>query len=271
PVRAGAVTIPVEEALRLAPDEAERIRPYHPARDWRARARLEDLCPGTRVGALRRRGTPRPEVGGPDQSGRRWVYEQGDSLAGYLQIHLDPGEGTLTGAFDLARPNALAALVRHGLGELLRCRIDRAVGRFPFDPAVEAALVTAGVGYVLHELFTAPAGNMLLLVDLPALVEAAAPEWTRRLAEAGGARDELVLELAAGEQEARVAIGPDGVAPTRAPADARLAAPVREMLLLILGYRGPRELGTTIECPPDVLPTVERFIRRVPTATGPLG
>lgn len=272
PVRAGAATIAFADSLRI--DEADQacLRPYHPARDWSERARLEGAFLHPHLGALLPSQAPRPSTGAPDRSGLHWVYDAGDGLRGWVGTWASGDEAQIHGAFDPAHPSAAAALLKRVLTEVSRQGYREVLGRLPFSPALEAALVRGGVGFIQREVFTAPAGNMLLLSDLGTFVEAAAPEWSRRLA-AAGCGFSGVLRLCVGDEEAYLRVTATAVQTVAARSAAlTVTFEPREFLLCAMGYRGFGEVASTLD---GDAPTARAMLAalwpRVATASGPLG
>ncbi len=272
PVRAGAATIAFADSVRT--DEADEacLRPYHPARDWAERARLEATFLQTYLGALLPVQAAGPATGGPDRTGLHWVYDAGDGLRGWVGTWASGDEAQLHGAFDPAHPSAAAALLKRVLREVSRQGYREVLGRLPFCPALEAALVRGGVGFVQREVFTAPAGNLLLLADLGPFVAAATPEWSRRLA-AAACPFSGVLRLCVGGQEAYLRLAATGCEPVPAQTAAlSLTCEPREFLLCALGYRGFGEVAGTVEGDSAAArATLAALWPRVATASGPLG
>jgi len=275
PARAGAATIPPEEYLALPSDEEARIRPYEPGRDWRKRWELYKCFNRGLIGPIAEPSSPRPESGGPDESGLRWVYEE-DGLRGYVFAHRSGDEAEIHGAFDLSHPSALPSLVRKILIELRRRDTRRVLGRLPFDHEVERRLVEGGVGFLLREVCSYPASNMLLLIDLKRFVEAAAPEWSERMRRRIGSPPWTgKVELRVGGQAAEVEISSEGVGAVegRSEPDVSLAFDPRDFLLMALGYRGFDEIAGSIRghIPSRLASLLSALFRREPTAAGPLG
>jgi predicted N-acetyltransferase YhbS len=260
----------------------ERIRPYDPGRDWEECCRLHDRfhagCTATLVG---RQPSVQP-AGGADPTRPRWVFADGTGLRAYVFARQQ--EGTLEiddAAGDPGRLEALAAVLRHVLSEAGSPEgrspggVDRAVAGLPFDENVARALIEAGVDVELRELQGACEGNMLLLLSLPRLAEAAAPEWSRRVREAGAATWIGVLELRVGDQAVKLALTPEEVtiAPCLRKPDVQLEVPARAFLLALLGYRSWDEVACQArgERPPSLTNALRQLFPRQPCAIGPLG
>lgn len=220
----------------------------------------------TRLGALRP-SEPREETGAPDSSGLRWSYLEDGGLRAVGVASIAGEEGTIQATAELDHPRALAAVTRRLLLELRRRGVREAVGRLPFDARIEALYDAAGVGYVLREVATQPAGNMLLLADLPGLVAAAEPEWRARLADAGIASGPVLRLRSPDAGEAQVALT------DRTDGEVQVLLRPREMLLLLLGYRAWSELRDRVAEPVATRhePFLTALFTRQPTATGPLG
>lgn len=266
----GARQLGPEAYLRLDDETAPHVRPYHPERDWSERGRLERLQNDGLLGAYAAPEEVVPESGPPDASKLRWVYEEQGRLHAVVYAYVNPTESSLYAWADPRHPRALGATVRRALLELAERGVAEAQGRLPFDTRVESALIRGGVGFIQREVYTAPAGNMMLVVNLAKLAAAAVPEWSRRVA---GTSWRGVLDLRAGDQSVKLAVSAAGMAVTHQPATAALRLGPREFLLMALGHRSFAELRPALaETPSEALtPLLTTLFPRVPTAAGPLG
>ncbi|HEX29541.1 TPA: GNAT family N-acetyltransferase [Candidatus Poribacteria bacterium] len=274
PARAGAMTLQPEEFLALTPEKGE-IRAYEPRRDWPDRRRLYDLFNRARTGSIVEGTPPRPEEGGPDRSGLRWVYEEEGKLHGYIFAHVHGEEADIHGAFDLSHPSALPSLMRKILLELYRRGVKHILGRLPFDHAVENKLVEGGIYFILRELNSYPASNMLLLIDLKRFLRAVTPEWSRRLRRIDISPPWMgTFEIRVEDQAAKIAVTEKGIKVEEESAPkCVLDLGRRDFLLLALGYRGFDELRGAVrsEIPESLAALLSLLFRREPVATGPLG
>ena len=276
PIGAGAKTMTPDVFLGPSSEERVRLRPYEPGRDWMARCRLYDLFNGGRTGSMVESRPPSPQSGGLDQTGLRWIYDDGNSVRAYAFANMT---GTSVEIYDFAgdfsHPQALAAVVKRVLWEAVRKGAKQALGRLPFDNRVEQALVDGVVPYVLREIQSAPASNMIRVVNLPLLLEAVSPEWTRRLAAAGGVGWTGVLEFQVQDQTGKVELTSRGATPAEegASSDARLTFGPRGFLLAALGHRDFCEVAHQIcgDLSASLDNTLRILLRREPCASGPLG
>ena len=276
PVGAGASTMTPDVFIAPSDEERARLRPYAPGRDWPQRCRLYDLFNAGRTGAMVESRPPSPQSGGPDSTGLKWIYDDGTGVHAYAFASMT-GESVEIHDFagDFAHPQAMAAVVKRVLWEAVRKGAKQALGRLPHDDRVEQALVGGAVPYTLREIQSAPASNMTRVIALPLLVEAASPEWTRRLATSGAAGWTGVLELQVQGQAARLALSARGVTPAEEGAgpDARLTFGPRGFLLALLGHRDFCEIADQVsgELTPSLANTLRVLFRREPCASGPTG
>ncbi|MBM3210864.1 hypothetical protein FJZ33_01505 [Candidatus Poribacteria bacterium] len=66
------------------------------------------------------------------------------------------------------------------LREAAKRGVQRATGRIPYDPLLQKLLIDASVPFSLQELQSAPASNMMMVVNLKELLKTIAPELNRR-------------------------------------------------------------------------------------------
>lgn len=191
-VRGGGRGIPGSEIYADPGEWPGSVRPYDPSRDYEDRARLRWEFDHARSGALvvsREAEAPRHPAP-PDPEALSWVYEREGEVLGFLhavESPLEPGPETVFTIADFAYasdfPDAAGALVRMLLSRVCEHEPARVISRLPFDEAVAEALQLAGVAHRRVEMFQAVAGNMILVADLPAMLEAVAPELSRRIAD----------------------------------------------------------------------------------------
>ena len=191
-VRGGVQTLQPDEYLQPPKGFRGRIVPYDPARHHDGRVRLHEALNRTRSGSIVIAWGPAPSGGkaDPDTTGLRLACEIEGEVAGYVFAFERPADHTAfeaqveigETAFDYEHPEALGALIAQVLRVAHERGAKRATGRLPFDERVESALRAAGVPYHLVEIHTAPASNMIRIVDLLALLKRIAPELEARLA-----------------------------------------------------------------------------------------
>ena len=106
-------------------------------------------------------------------------------------------------------------------------------------------------------------------------MEAVSPEWTRRLAAAGGAGWTGVVEFQVQGQSAKVELSARGAAPAEegAKPNARLNIGPRGFLLTMLGHRDLCEVADQVsgDLTPSLANILRILFRREPCASGPLG
>ncbi len=274
PIGAGAGRLMPEIFLKPSDEEMARVRPYEPGRDWLQRCDLYDLFNGGRTASMIEGRPASPQAGGPDPTGLRWVYDDAGVRAyAFANLKESLAEIYDTGG-DLAHPQAYAAVVKRALWEAVLKGARQAQGRLPHDGRLEAAFVRGGVPYILRELQTAPASNMICTVDLGRFVEAVSPQWTLRLASASVSW-KGVLELRVQDQKASLALTPEAVSPAAAHAtpDVSLTFAPRAFLLAVLGHRDWGEIARQVEgrVSAALAQTLSVLLRREPCASGPLG
>jgi hypothetical protein len=161
-------------------------------RHYEGRARLHEAFNRDRTGSavVSFGAPPQRHEAKPDDTGLRLACEIGGELAGYTFAFARPADHTAfeaqveigETAFDYDKPEALGALVAQVLRVAHGRGAKRVTGRLPFDERVESALRAAGIPYHLVEIHTAPASNMVRIVDLLGMLEGIAPELEARLA-----------------------------------------------------------------------------------------
>ncbi|MCX7597283.1 MAG: GNAT family N-acetyltransferase [Armatimonadetes bacterium] len=211
PLEFGMSAITAEEAHRLPPDMAGRVRRYHPARDWAACMKLWEEMYRCRTGAVVREiNYAVPPTAGPDPQGLCFVYDD-RGVRGYVFAHRNP-EGRVfrpcearilvsEAAYKQDRPEALWAPMRALAAEAARLNCPRILARLPFDARVEEALLEGGLTFRRCELMGGTAGNMICLLNLPGLLQAILPELQRRVSQAGF-RARVVLQVMVERQQA---------------------------------------------------------------------
>ena len=276
PIGAGAATLTPEEFLRPSPEDEACLRPYTLPDDWDARGQLYHRFSAGHTGALVQEGSAAARGGGADASGLRWVYSDAAWPAAYAFASLDGESAEIhDAAGDPARPRALGVVIRRVLWEAARRGARTAIGRLPFDLGVQDALMAAGVPFVLREVQSAPASNMLLLVSLRRFVEDALPQWNGRLRDAGGPHWHGLLHLRVCEQGVPLLFTPEGIALVEGDdhPDLSLVFPARAFLLGALGLRGWEEIASSVAGRPPraLVPALAALFRRAPVVGGALG
>jgi len=250
PVKAGAATIPAEEIFRLPADLPGVMRSYDMGRDIIRHGDLSELFNGTRSGAfLRDRETEAKIAANPppaESDPLRVVYEVDGEMQGYALSHTaDPNPHvsrpsiTISDiAIDPAHPEALVALIKHILSEAHRRSLSLVMARMPFDETLFAILRAERIEFRLVEQNEGIASNMMRIIDLEALLRAAAPELSANLAEAGIEKflPPVTLEIAVNGQRAglEIAHGKVSATPSAAP-DARLKLDQGTLIKLLFG------------------------------------
>jgi len=168
-----------------------RVAPFDPVRHHEGRVRLHEAFNRNRTGSavVSFGEPPQRSEAQPDTTGLRLACEIRGELAGYVFAFARPADHTAfeaqveigETAYDFGKPEALGALVAQVLRVAHQQGARRATGRLPFDERVEQALRSAGIPFHLVEIHTAPASNMIRIVDLLGLLERIAPELEARL------------------------------------------------------------------------------------------
>jgi hypothetical protein len=211
----------------------------------------------------------------------RFVYERDGVVWGYLfateyDEEPSPFEAKVTigdVAFDTGQPGAFLGLMRYTLREAVRRGAYRVTARLPFDPRIQQLLTEAALPFSLQELQSAPASNMLLLVDLRGLLDAIAPELERRQANAAPCPP-FRLKLRVGDQTAALAAGGASVqVAADEHSDAHLECDTATFLRWVLGLNGFTEWQVGVTHPLDAgqARLLGALFPREPCASGPWG
>jgi len=280
--RAGASTITPERYLELTPEQEQCVRLYTPHRDWQRRDELYDHFNQNRSGSLvRGRQSTQPPVSQPEPESLNLVYEENCQVYGYLFASQHPEDHSPFEAkirvgdvaFQTDKPEAFKALMRYVLRAAAQRGVQRVTARLPFDPLVQKSLTEAAAPFSLHELQSAPASNMMLVVDLPGLLETIAPELTRRRAVAPPCPT-FSLHLRVGKQDAGLRVGSSSVEPVNEEkTDARVSCDQMAFLRWILGLNGFDEwhVGVAHNLNAEQEQVLATLFRREPCASGPWG
>jgi predicted N-acetyltransferase YhbS len=280
--RAGASTITPERYLELTPEQEQCVRLYTPHRDWQRRDELYEHFNQNRSGSLvRGRQSTQPPVSQPDPESLNLVYEENGQVYGYLFASQHPEDHSPFEAkirigdvaFQMDKPEAFKALMHYVLRAAAQRGVQRVTARLPFDPLIQKLLTEAAAPSSLHELQSAPASNMMLVVDLPGLLQAIAPELTRRRAVASPCPP-FSLHLQVGKHDAVLRVDSSSVEPVNEEkTDARVSCDQMAFLRWILGLNGFDEwqVGVIHDLNTEQKQILATLFRREPCASGPWG
>lgn len=283
--KAGASMLQPSEYLRLPEEFGARILPYHPVEHHKARASLYDALNHNRTGsaAVVWGEPPKPGTAQADTTGLRFVCEIDGKIVGYLFAFERAADHTAFEAkvqlsefaYDMARPEALGALLSHLLCEAHARGAERVTARMPFDAGVERAMSDGGVPFKWVELHSAPASNMITIVDLVGLLRRIVPELEARLSASLVAdwRGELAICLP-DERSATLEIRDGSVSVWDwVPGELRVDLSQATLLSLVLGLKGFDECARVRSERDTQLPTevCRALFPRQPTASGVWG
>jgi len=249
PARAGVRTLQPDEYLQPPKGFRGFVVPFDPVRHHEARARLHEAFNRDRTGAavVTFGEPPKRHEAKPDDTGLRLACEMGGELAGYVFAFARPQDHTAFEAqveigevaFDYGKPEALGALVAQVLRVAYQRGAKRVTGRLPFDERVESALRAAGIPYHLVEIHTAPASNMIRIVDLLGLLKRIASELEARLAASAVAEWEGELAFCLDDAQSAVVESKGGSMGVWdwTPGEFRVNLDQATVLKLVLGLR----------------------------------
>ncbi len=267
-VYAGAMKITPPEYLAISQEDEKNIRKYDATDDYNRVYSLIDSFNRRRIGALK---NERPSKLTASES-NSFVYEDNVMITAYLHMYIYNREAVLTGAFDPNYKRTFAALLKRLLRELYHRGIRDVKGRFPFGREIEDIFNKNGIYFVKNELFSYPASNMLLIVDLKRFMKSILPELRRRVEEETEgwhgiiefniAKDKFFLKVDGNDIEIL-----DGDIKT----SYRINFDHRDFLLMILGYRSFKEVYTTRNIPRKLYSFLDSLFNRKSVATGQLG
>jgi GNAT superfamily N-acetyltransferase len=280
--RAGASTISPEQYLAIPPEQEQFVRLYYPHRDWRRIEELYDHFNHYRTGSLVKghRSTSPPDKE-PASDSLNFVFEEDGCVSGYLFASEHPEENSPFEAkmqigdvaFQMDKPETLKLLMRYALREAARRGIQRVTARLPFDPVIQHLLTEAAVRFSLREFQSAPASNMMMLVNLRGLLERIAPELTRRRASAPDCPPfSLCLHVAG--QTASITVKPSLVGLIGDEhTDAQLSCDANTFLRWVLGLNGFDEWQASVShnLTRQQASVFAALFRREPCASGPWG
>lgn len=285
PAKAGASVLQPNEYLRSPEEFGARIVPYHPVEHHAARARLYDAFNRNRTGSVAVTWGEPPKAGtaGPDTTGLRFVCEMDGEIVGYLFAFEREADHTAFEAkvqlnelaYDMARPEALRALLSHLLCEAHARGATRVTARMPFDAEIERAMSRAGIPFKWIELHSSPASNMITIVDLAELLRKIAPELEARLqvSSVSGWRGELAICLPGGQSATLEIRGGTVSVWEWVPGELRVDLDQATLLSLVLGLKAFGECALVPHEGDTPLPTevCQVLFPRQPTASGVWG
>jgi len=249
PSRAGARVLRPKDFLPRLDREEDSIRPFDPRRDLRRCQELYEEFNACRSGSVVREELKTEDsLAEPDPGSMSIVFQDKGVITGYVMAsqhdHEDsPFEGRVRiwdAAFERGESGgrAFKALMAHLLRRAADQRVMRVTARLPFDPHLQNLLIEAGLPFVLEELQSAPASNMLLLVNLKALLESIGAELTDRLSLAPS-HEGFTLRFEVGRQQATLRILRSSVEVVDDEgADAVVSCGTGAFLRWVLGIRG---------------------------------
>jgi len=277
---AGVRTLQPDQYLLPPEGFRGRIVPFDPVRHHEGHVRLHEAFNRNRTGGLVVAFGEPPKAGEakPDGTGLRLACEMEGRLVGYLFGFQRPARHTSFEAeaeigevaYEWEHPEALGALVMQALRVACRKGATRVTGRLPFDVRVEDALRDSGVPFFQVEIQTAPASNMIRIVDLPGLLQRIAPELEARLARSAAAGWSGEIGFCGEEQTAVLEVRAGRAAAWDwTPGKLRVDADQATMLKLVLGLRS---FGECVElADPKAQQVCEALFPRQATACGVWG
>ncbi len=170
--------------IRAIPEElSARVRRYHPAKDYASVHALRRAYNEGRPGSFII-GEPGPAPSaGPDPNRLEFVYEEDGALRGHLKGSLGKVHARDTElsyclndfAMDFDYPKACEALFKAFIWEAARIAPTIISARLPYDERLFSAINEADIAFEVAEMHQAADGNMMQVLNLPALLEAIAP------------------------------------------------------------------------------------------------
>ncbi len=279
---AGATIIPPERFFVIPPEQERCVRLYYPHRDWQRRDDLYDHFNENRSGSvIKGRSFAQPPVSEPAPDSLNFVYEENGRVVGYLFASEHPEEHSPFEAkvrigdvaFQTDKPEAFKTLMRYVLRESVKRGVQRVTARLPFDPMIQKLLAEAVIPFSLRELLSSPASNMMMLVNLRGLLQAIAPELTRRRVSVSPCPS-FSLRLQVDEQSAAITVKPSSVELIDDErTDARLSCDTDTFLRWTIGLNGFDEWqeGVTHDLTKEQERVLAALFRREPCASGPWG
>jgi len=268
--------------IRAIPQElSARVRRYHPSRDHSAvhalRRAFDHGRPGAHV-----IGEPGPTpTAGPDPKGLTFVYEEAGAIRGYLKgatglVHAkDKAESCRLDDFamDFDYPQACEALLKTLIWEAAKIAPTVISARLPYDERLFAAITAADIAFDVAEMHPAADGNMMQVLDLPALLDTMSTELSVRLVRAETHLWEGCLDFVMLGQSGRLRASKRGVAfADDGQPDACVTTDHATFLKWLFGISGFAEFADSF---PDLTPAQRLLLSvlfpRLPCASGPWG
>lgn len=282
--RGGAATLTPQQAYPEPELERGLLRPYDEVRDWQALAevRYQFHVGRSGTGLVSPDATAPSDPAPPDPEALRFVYELDGRQIGFLFAAANPHEARPGRAgfaiselcYDPAHPEAPGLLLRLLLARLAPRAPLRISSRLPFDEALLEAIQDAGVGFELIEARQAVAGNQILVVNLPATLQAVTEELTARLAASLVADWSGVIELALPAETACLIIEGGRIEVGQVDAaDLPLVLTQAQFVKALLGLCGAVELPPVRALHLDATQraVLDALFPRTPTGCGPWG
>jgi hypothetical protein len=268
--------------IRSIPEElSARVRRYHPARDYVFVHALRQAYNEGRPGSfIPDKPGPAPSAG-PDPNGLEFVYEENGALRGYLKgslenVHARDAELSYRlndFAMDFGYPKACEALFKTFIWEAARMAPTVISARLPYDERLFAAINEADIAFEVAEMRQAADGNMMQVLNLPALLEAIAPELSARLVDAGACLWQGRLHIVLPGQQGWLEVTKKSVyAVHDGPVDMVVKTTHATFLKWVFGISGFSEFSTSFS---SLIPAQRLLLSvlfpRLPCASGPWG
>ena len=267
-VYAGAMKITPPEYLAISHKDEINIRKYDATKDYDHVYRLIESFNRGRIGALK---NEKPSKLTASES-KSFVYEDNGVITAYLHTYIYDREAVLMGAFDFNHRRTFTVLLKEVLKELYHRGIRNVKGRFPFDRVMEDIFNKNGIYFVKSELFSYPASNMLLIVNLNGFMKSILPELKRRVEEETEGWHGTI-ECNVGND--KVFFKVDGYDIEILDGDTKISDRItldpQDFLLMILGYRSFKEVYTTGNVSRKLYSFLDGLFSRQSVATGQLG
>lgn len=268
------------ERLALAPELQARVRPCDPHGDHASVERLLSRYNAGRPGRLATSpGAPPPQ--GTPPNPLTLVYEVQGTICGYLQGYVGPVHAgdpptyqVADFALDYDAPEAAEALLKTFLRQAATIAPTTVTCRLPYDERLLDLMSAAGLQFELLEMRSGSDGNMMQVLDLAGMLEAIAPELSRRLQAAGCCPWEGTLGLRLPRLEASLRVAAEGVTVSSevSPDCPAIELNHATMLKWVLGLCGATEYPWLLEGltgPQRVVLSV--LFPRLPAASGVWG
>jgi len=283
-IQTEAGMVPAAEAIAEPSGYEGVIRPYNEATDWKARAEVRYAFDNGRSGAYRvtMEATEPTSPAPPDPDGLQFVYEVDGRVNGILFAAEAPLESSETetcfnvGDFGYlpACPEAGGLLFQQLLARVVHRAPVRIITRLPFDEQVASDLTQAGVAFHRIEMFQAPGGNMIQVLNLAGILEEIAPELRARLAASLVPDWAGIVEFSLPGQAAQLAVGEGRVEVIQGDtATVTLESTQAELTKALFGIAGLDELPCVRSASLDARTRelLRALFPRCPAGSGPWG